>query len=139
MSFREKIAWITIVAHGVVFGGYFWALWQSWGDSYAGGLSLGLMIGAVVTLIILTVALTIAVSILSPKAAQAPADERERIIALKSERIGSFVLSVGVVSLIGALLAGWNAILVANLLLACMVIAEMLKAGVQILYFRTSV
>jgi hypothetical protein len=38
--------------------------------------------------------------------------------------------------LIGALLLGWNGYLVANLLLAAMVIAELVKAGAQIAYFR---
>ena len=139
MPFREKMAWITIAAHVVVFGVYFWILAQAWDDQHGLGLSLGLMIGAVVCLVILMVASAIAVAILSPKEANAPADERERIIGLKAERVASYVLSTLVVCLIGALLMNWNGLLVANLLLGAMVIAEMTKAAAQIAYYRVGV
>jgi len=139
MSFREKSAWIAFVAYGVVFGGYFFTLWRGWDERYAQGLSIGLMIGAVVMLVIIATSLTIVAALLTPKAANAPADERERLIELKAERIASYTLSVGLVCLIGALLMGWNGILVANLLLAAMVIAEIVKALAQIAYFRAGV
>lgn len=139
MSFREKSAWIALVAHGLVFGGYFYTLWQGWDARYASGLSIGLMIGAVVMLVIITAVLSIAAALFNPKAASAPADERERLVDLKAERIASYTLSVGVVCLIGALLMNWNGILVANLLLAAMVISELVKAAAQILYFRAGV
>lgn len=139
MSFREKSAWIALIAYGVVFGGYFYNLWQGWDARYSQGLSLGLMIGAVVMLVIITVGLTIVATFFNPRAANAPADERETLIELKAERIASYTLSVGVVCLIGALLMGWSGILVANLLLAAMVISEIVKALAQITHFRAGV
>ncbi len=139
MSFREKSAWIALTAYGLVFGGYFLALWQGWDARYATGLSIGLMFGAVVMLVIIATALTIVAALLNPKAANAPVDERERLIDLKAERIASYTLSVGVVCMIGALLMGWNGILVANLLLATMVISEIVKALAQIVHFRAGV
>lgn len=136
MSFREKSAWISLITYGVVFGGYFLTLWRAWDESYAQGLSIGLMIGAVVALIIVAIVLNTVIALFHPKTANAPADERETMIDLKAERIASYTLSIGVICLIGALLMGWNAFLVANLLLASMVIAELVKALAQIAYFR---
>lgn len=136
MSFREKSAWIALTAYSVVFGGYFFQLWRAWDERYALGLSIGLMIGAVVMLIIISVSLTIGAAMLNRREANAPADERERMIDLKAERIASYTLSTGVVLLIGALLMGWNSILVANLLLASMVISELVKALAQIIAYR---
>lgn len=136
MSFREKSAWISIATYALVFGGYFFVLWQSWDDRYGQGLSLGLMIAAVVALIIVAVVLNTVLALFNPKQAVAPADEREALIDLKAERISSYVQSTAVVCLIGALLAGWNAFLVANLLLASLVIAELVKAAAQITHFR---
>ncbi len=136
MSFRERSAWVALITYGLVFGGYFFTLWQAWGDGYGQGLSIGLMFGAVVTLVAVAAVLNIAIALFSPKEANAPADERETLIDLKAERISSYTLSVGVVCLIGALLIGWNAYLVANLLLASLVISEMVKALAQIAYFR---
>lgn len=136
MSFREKSAWIALVTYGAVFGCYFFLLWQAWDEAYARGLTIGLTIGAVVVLVIVAVVLNTALALLSPKEATAPADERETMIDLKAERISSYIQSAAVVCLIGALLVGWNAILVAVLLQASLVIAELVKAGAQIAYFR---
>lgn len=136
MSFREKSAWIAFITYALVFGGYFFTLWQGWDARWAQGLSIGLMIGAVVALIIVAIVLNTAVALLNPKEANAPADERETLIDLKAERIASYTLSIGVICLIGALVVGLNPFLVANLLLASMVISELVKAAAQIAYFR---
>jgi predicted RND superfamily exporter protein len=136
MSFREKSAWISLIAHGVVFGGYFLLLSQSWDDRLGQPLSIGLLVGAVVMLVIIAATLTIIAAVLNPREANAAADEREQLIDLKAERIASYTLSTGVVMLIGALLLGWNGFLVANLLLASMVIAELVKAAAQIFAYR---
>lgn len=136
MSFREKTAWIGLITYAAVFGGYFFLLWSGWDERYGQGLSIGLMIAAVIALVVVAVALNTVLALFNLKQAQAPADERETLIDLKAERIASYTLSVGVICLIGALLMGWNAFLVANLLLASMVISELVKAGAQIAYFR---
>lgn len=136
MSFREKSAWVALLTYGVVFGAYFFTIWRAWDESYGQGLSIGLMVGAVVALIIVAIVLNVVLALFHPKTANAGADERETLIDLKAERISSYVQSIGVVCLIGALLIGWNAFLVANLLLASLVIAELVKALAQIAYFR---
>jgi len=136
VSFREKSAWIALVTYGGVYGVYFVALTQGWDERWGQGLSIGLMVAAVVALVVIATVLTIIAAIFSPKQANAPADERETLIELKSERWASYTLSVGVVCLIGALLVGWNPFLVANLLLASMVLSELVKAIAQIAYFR---
>lgn len=139
MSFREKSAWIALLTHAVVFGAYFFLLWQAWDDVYARGLAIGLTIGAVVALIIISIVLATVAAIFSPKEANAPPDERETLIDLKAERIASYTLAVGVVVLIGALLMNWNGVLVAVLLQAALVISELTKASAQIVYFRRGV
>jgi hypothetical protein len=136
MSFRERTAWIALITHAVVFGGYFFLLSTYWGDAYGQGLSIGLLVAAVIALIVVITVLSVVSAILNPKQAVAPADERETLIDLKAERIASYTLSIGVVCLIGALLVGWNGFLVANLLLASLVIAELVKAVAQIAFFR---
>jgi hypothetical protein len=136
MSFREKSAWAALVTYGGVYGLYFTALANAWDAQWSQGLSIGLMAAAVVALVVIATGLTIVAAILSPKDANAPADERETLIELKSERVASYTLSVSVVCLIGALLIGWNPFLVANLLLASMVLSELVKALSQILSFR---
>src|SRR5262245_38829270 len=107
MAFREKMAWISVLTYGLVFGSYFSSVAVVWGEPSLGPTSFGLLIGAVVTLIIIAVVLAIAAALMSPKEAEAAADEREQLIALKAERISSYVLSACVVLLIWALLNAW--------------------------------
>jgi hypothetical protein len=134
MPFREKNAWITVAALIVVYGVYFGQLIAS--ERLAGPASIGLLVAAVIALIVIMTASHIALAIAWPTEAQAPADEREKTIELKAERLASYVLSTAVVCLIGALLVGWSGLLVANLLLAAMVLAELVKAATQIAHFR---
>ncbi|MGD9980293.1 MAG: cell envelope integrity protein TolA [Hyphomonadaceae bacterium] len=136
MSLREKSAWISLVIHVVIFGGYFWSLASAWDQPARGPIGVGMLIGAVILLVLNAIALNAAVALWSRKEAEAPADERERIIDMKAERIASYVLSGNVILLIGALLVNWDGFLVANLLLAAIVVSEVTKAVVQIVYHR---
>jgi hypothetical protein len=139
VPFREKIAWISGVAVFVVFGGYFWVLAQVWDFNGGGAASIGLLIAAIIALVVLMTGSSILVALFSPREANAPADEREQLIELRAERVASYVLSTCVVCLIGALLLNWNGYLIANLLLAAMVLAELTKAAAQIIAYRTRV
>jgi cytochrome b561 len=136
MSYREKSAWTALITYAVVFGFYFVALWQAWDEAYARGLTIGLTIGTVVMLVIIATTLQTVIALFNPKEAIAAADERETMIDLKAERISSYVLAVGVVLLIGALLMDWSGILVAVLLQASLVISELTKSMAQIAYYR---
>lgn len=136
MSFREKSAWISLLAYGGVFGAYFVVLWEAWDPAYGQGLSVGLLVAAMFAFVAIVTALTILAALINPKAANAPADEREKLIDLKSERAASYTLSTGVLLSMAALLLGFNGFLVANTLLASLVAAELVKAGWQIVSFR---
>lgn len=139
MSFREKSAWIALLAYGGAFGAYFVALWRAWDPAYAQPLSIGLLVAAMVGFVIIVVALTIIAALMNPKAANAPADERERLIDLKAERAASYTLSAGVLLSMTGLLMGFDGFLIANVLLASLVAAELVKAGWQIASFRMGV
>lgn len=136
MSFREKSAWIALLAHGGVFGAYFAALWQAWDPAYGQRLSIGLLMAAMFSFVIVVTALTIVAALMNPKAANAPADERERLIELKAERAAAYTLSTGVLLSMTGLLLGFNGFLIANALLASLVAAELVKAGWQIAAYR---
>lgn len=130
MSFREKIAWISLVLTLAVYGGYF----------AAGGFTsfLGL-VGATVLFVVLTVLFTIVASVLSPKDASAPRDEREWLIAHKSAHIAYFVVATGAFMAIGALFFDVDRLIVANGLFFAMILGEVVSDTAQIVYFRRGV
>ncbi len=137
MSFREKTAWIALVAHGAVYGVYFLIVARSWNEGVAEGrVPVGLLFATVLALVVISVVLVAIAAIAAPKEANAPVDERERMIELRAIRIAWYVLVTGVMGAMLALLIGWNAFQVINVLLAAIVVAELASALSQIVQFR---
>jgi hypothetical protein len=150
MSFREKTAWISLGVTALVWGSYFAGVWRELaGPDPSGADILGLFVGAVVLTVVLEVALAIAAAVLSPKSANSPADERERMIELRSTRIAYAILSVGAVTvaLASPLLAARgphllgdpldDAVLItANGVLVALIAAEVVKWTAQVIAFR---
>jgi hypothetical protein len=89
MSFHEKTAWISLVSIGGIYGAYFWSIFRH--GSRAGGL-----LGTVIALVIVQVVLTIVVAAFTPKDANRPRDERERLIDLRATRLAYAGLATGI-------------------------------------------
>ena len=130
MSFREKSAWISLLTMALVYGRYYWRVLHQ-----AGG-GTGDLLMTVVALVVLQVGLTIAAAIWTPRDANAPVDERERLILLKATRTAYAGLATGIAC--ACFFAGFQPPILfkANSLLLILVTAEMLRAGSQIVQFR---
>jgi hypothetical protein len=141
MSFREKSAWITLVTVLVCFGAYFVELFGGLaGDRHFGGLgSLHLLLLSVLALAGLQIALTLIAALTTPKDGRGPADERERMIQLRSQSLGYHVLTVLAVSLFAPAFFGHRGVEMANFALLAVVIAALTVAVAQIVMFRRGV
>ena len=133
MSFREKSAWISAFSMAAIYGYYFWSVFRNgWkADGFQGRL-----LGTIIALVVLQVVLTIAAAIWSPKEAQAPRDEREKLIELRSMRVAYAGLATGI-----ALACFFGAfeppiLFNTNALLLILVTAEILRSGCQIVQYR---
>ena len=153
MSFREKMAWVSITVTLAVWGFYFVEVSQqaAAGSATAEGL-LELFVRCVVLTIVVEVVLAIAVAASSAKAANSPADERERLIGLRATRIAYAILSVGVVfvALAGpaAAVGGPHVLkdptqdmvlIMANGVLFALVAAELVRSAAEVIGFRRGV
>ena len=150
MSFREKSAWMTLGVTALVWGSYFLGVWRELaGADPSGADILGLFVRAVILTVVLEVGLAIAAAALAPKAANSPADERERLIELRSTRLAYAILSVGAVTVaLGSplLAAGGphllrdrlddTVLITANGILLALIAAEMVKSTAQVVAFR---
>ena len=134
MTFREKSAWISGLSMLVVYGLYFWSAIRV--GPRAGAFHFGGLLETIVVLVVIQIALHVAVAIRAPRDAQAPRDEREKLIELKATRIGYAGLAseIVVVCFLGAL----NPLILfsTNSLLFVLVASETLRAASQIVYFR---
>jgi len=136
MSFREKSAWISLLSMSFIYGIYFWSVIRA--GHRPGGFHFGSLLATIIALIVLQVVLTTAVAIFSPKEAQAPRDERDKLIELRAMRVAyaGLATSVAMACFFGA----FDPPIVFNInsLLFILVTAEMLRCACQIIQYRRS-
>jgi hypothetical protein len=133
MSFREKIAWISMLSMSGIYGVYFWSVRPS--GPRAGGVHFGGLLATIIALVVVQTVLTIAVAIFRPKEANAPRDERDKLIELRAMRVAYVGLSTGVAL---ACLFAFDPPLVfnGNALLFILVVAEIMRSASQIVQYR---
>ena len=140
MSFREKSSWVIFLGILLIYGGYYLSSGFSpplkgleGEEAVFAGSQLRMVIGLIVILIIghIIAAAT------SPKSANDPGDERERLISLQSDSWGGNVTGFGVLL---AILSVWmteaTAISVAYWALLAMVVGELVTQGARIAAYR---
>lgn len=134
MSFREKIAWISVLSMSAIYAAYFWSVVKS--GPHVASFHLGGLLGTIVALVIVQVALITVVAIFAPKEASAPRDERDKLIDLRAARFAYAALATSVAFAI--FFAAFNppVIFNTNALLLILVIAEVLRSGSQIVQYR---
>jgi hypothetical protein len=140
MPFREKTAWISLVVGVGVYVFYFALAVPTMTRGQApGGYYFGLLVAATVLSVIATIVLTLASAVMAPKDANAPRDEREALIALKSSRFAGAALAAGAFMTILALFLGADRFVAANFLFFALCLSELMKSGAQIVYYRRGV
>ncbi|MPY86745.1 MAG: hypothetical protein GEU99_02365 [Luteitalea sp.] len=147
MPFEEKSAWAVVASTVLVWGAYFSAAVALPAPPDVKPFPLFFFfIGAVVAQVVILVVAHIAFAI---RAAPGPTDERDRLIELKADRNGDWVLSVGTMCVALVLIWGgtFNALpfppwsmpapyVFGNLLVLLFVLAEIVKRLLQIAYYR---
>ncbi len=157
MSFREKHLWISIFSAVIVWAVYFRELIDRvlngglMDERFAGAMGIAFA-GAVFIVAVIEVALTLIATLTTPKAERGTRDEREVHAALKASHVSLMLLLGLVVTLAGAAylaglaspafgthiaVTGMNAfVLLANVLIACVIVAELVRAGLTLALLR---
>jgi hypothetical protein len=139
MPFREKSAWVSLISSLVVYGWYFATYTAALTAGHATrALFSGRLVRTFFVLVVLGIALQVVIAVRAPSDANAPADERERLISLKATRIAYAVLATGVVLAIGALWAGSESFFAMNMLFFFFVAASVANYATEIVLFRRS-
>jgi hypothetical protein len=133
MAWREKTAWITLVAMVTAYSVYFAVI----GGSALPAISILALFGAVTVVQVITVIVVTSVwAILSGQDARAKADERDRAIARRGAGIAYYVLMAGVIT-VGVVApfrdAGWR---ITNAALFALVIAETARQVIVVISYR---
>jgi hypothetical protein len=137
MSFREKSTWITFLLVLGVFGIFFVSAGiHLFSPTHQYHNDLLLFLVLVVVIVVLQVVLHFIVAFRSPKDANTPQDERERLIALKATRPAFYVLMTGAFLAVGTIHLGRGPVLTLHAVLFAMWLAELTRNGAMIYYYR---
>lgn len=159
MSFREKHLWISIFSAVVVWAIYFRELIDRVlngglnDERFVGAMGIAFG-GAVFVVAVIEVALTLIATLTTPKAERNTRDEREILASLKASHVALMALIAlifcvsGTAYFAGLLddnmvggaetfsITGEMMVVLANVLLACVIVAELIRAGVTLMLLR---
>lgn len=136
MNFQEKSTLLMTAALALVYGVYF-AVIGRWHASapIEEIVYQPLMIGAVVPLILLAILGHVVIALFNRREAGAE-DERDRLIALRGERVGGAMLGVTVFSGIVLAMLDAHHFYVANALMLGWVLAEIAEGLTRLVLYR---
>jgi hypothetical protein len=133
-SFEEKSVWIQLVATAGVLGAYFLIA----GRMYSVGVRhlvpyVPLFAVAVVALVAVLVAGHIAAVVV--KRPDGP-DERDRLIGWRAESNSGWILAAGVVLAIMGMIASYDDVVIAHMLLLSLLCSQLTAFVLQLVYYR---
>lgn len=138
MPYREKKAWITLFCLISVSFVYSVLMVQAYHVPDPDFIELGhLLLGAIILFVVFELVLLFIAARFAPLDPKMPGDERELLIELKTNRIAYFVLIALIVLATFPMIhvngRNWG---FGNLYLGALVIAEIVRFTLQIIYFR---
>lgn len=137
MTFIEKSTLTMTLLLVIVFGAYFaLVLGPVAASPDRQGAFTGLMVAATVVLTILAAGSHIVLAVLFRTQANAAHDERDQLIALRSERLSGYILAVGVFAGIVLAMLDTTAFWIAQALLAAWVLAEVSEDISKLVQYR---
>lgn len=132
MAWREKTAWITLVAILIAYGVYFTVVSRS----SSSAVSMMELFGVVTVIqVIAVIAVTAVLAAVSGEEAREKPDERDRAVARRGASVAYFVLVVGVIS-VGAITSGRDPGRLANAGLFALVVAETVRQVIVVFSYR---
>ena len=137
VSFEERSVWIQLISLTLALAGYAFIAWQMF---RAGVTALPAYVAvfavSVVLMVIVIVGGHVAVAIASRPEGR---DERDRLIEWRAESNSGWLLGVGVLTGITALVLAVPSVVVAHLLLLSLYLSEILKLLLQVVYYRRGI
>jgi hypothetical protein len=136
MTFQEKSTLTMTALLVLVFGWYFTLVLGPIAGSPARELAYtGLMV-AVVALLVILAAVSHAVLAIAFRSQANADDERDQLIALRSERIAGYILAVGVCAGIGLAMMQSDTFWIAQVLIGALVLAEITDGVIKLVLYR---
>ena len=136
MSFQEKSTALMLVIMLVVYGAYFATIASRLGDTAVDQIPYqAWMLVTVVILVVLAIVGHIVVAVL-PSYDGDESDERDRLVDLRGESFGGFVLGVGALGALLLAMAEFDHFWIANAILLALVLSEIVASVAKLALYR---
>lgn len=137
MSFEEKSVWIQLVGMLLALGAYFLIAGQMAiaGQRAMPAYAAVFMVAVGAMVIFLIVVHTLAAIVAKPE----QSDERDKLIAWRSEHNSSWLAAVGILTAVTCLVFEVQSVWTANILLLSLALSQVLGFVLQITYYRRGV
>lgn len=136
MSFKATLTAVMLVVLSVVYGWYFAQVLLEANSTPVSEIAYqGLLLTMVLILVILFIVGVSIVAALRHREAD-DEDERDRLIEMRGDQVGSYVLAVAALAAMGLAMAEGEFFWIAHILLAGLVASEMVKASVMLVAYR---
>jgi hypothetical protein len=136
-SFEERSVWIQLSSLSLALGGYLFVAWQMWSNGVTALPAYAAVFAVAVALMVtVMVAGHIFVAIASRPHGR---DERDRLIEWRAESYSGWLLGAGVIVAISGMVLALPNVWTAHLLLVSLFLSEMLKLGLQLMFYRRGV
>jgi hypothetical protein len=136
MPFREKSAWATLIAILLVSALF---LLHAPRLSHPGPWDFHVLLACIGAFVVIETVAYLVLRLRYPEDARTPIDERERLINLKATRLASGCYVVGSFLAVLTLHHGASAVMIGYFIVLAFVIAEIVKYGARIVYYRRGV
>ncbi len=137
MSFREKTAWamsLILIAGAIFYFDKVARITDAIGQTAPP--IIGLVIAYVVVIVIASIVLMSALAISSPREADAPADEREKIIADKAGNWAGFVIAVPALGALWHYAVNMDGNMLFHLIFLSLMLGQIAEYVFQIVLYR---
>ncbi|MEG3175752.1 hypothetical protein U1872_05885 [Sphingomonas sp. RB3P16] len=137
MAFREKMSWLSLGGILLAFGPYFFSLTVlGQPPSALSAARAGPFLGVILVLVCAMIVASIAVALSNLRDAQAPSDERDRLIARRAVAISYPVLLTAIFAALATLFFGAGQAVLVNAILGAIVLGELTRCGVEVAGYR---
>ncbi|NVJ97668.1 MAG: hypothetical protein HWE25_05920 [Alphaproteobacteria bacterium] len=138
MGFTEKMLISVLAVTFIVFG---WYGFDVYGRAMAGETAVAEFSGTMWIMFGSYIALVMAAAIITGIVAhfqgdELEEDERDRLIELKAERVGSYTQTFGLIGLLVMVISEYSAFVIAHAILAVMVISTTITFLLRLYFYR---
>jgi hypothetical protein len=135
MSFREKSAWVTLIAI-VLVSALFFLHAPDFFSPRPDPFTLHALLACLGAFIAIEVVAYVVLYLHNPRDAKTPRDEREQLIALKATRLAAYVYVAGSFVAMATVHVGANGPALAYFVVLAFVVAEVVNYAARIVYYR---